>query len=609
MFYKNLIVIFLLFSYLFGMTDDLSFNNTANELKFKGNVAEEFISNYFTKSGWKQLPGEYGGSGIDGLFVKVKNGVITDVMLAESKFKTKGVPTLNKNGEISVSKSGLSKTTDGARQMSKKWLLRNIDILIEKGDTQYREYYKQIRKHIESGNVRKRYFSMTKLPDGKIKVILKKIEDISDNEVKIVDNKRAKISEEIFDPNNPKTSREKKLAEIYNKSIEKNKKIFLESEKASTKFVKILTKGGNKFILKIGALSAMSILPRIGVAAQIAADMYMAYQIEGNSEKIDKNKQKIKQNRELIDENKKEIEILGEYVELNRRNIERTFQKINTLNDKINKLQKEIENDKKSKFQTGLKELQAFFNSNRQDDARLISAISKFDDILNNPNYSNEMKTVVRNALNIAEIEQVYIKRKRKEDTSGLENKILQNFEDLIKTHNLAIINNAFDSMKYVFINEKPKLKKVNTIYKNYLDKEIDSFVKNNRFEDALYIANLEKEKLNNSTIYKKVLSERDENLKKYKSKLTSSNILSILQKNQNVLLYKEAVKVAYKEDNIKLMLKILKNYPIKDNVFKLKAFYLAYRIINGEKAKKLKKLILTSPVYPVQLKRFVQNY
>ena len=43
------------------------------------------MNNYFKKNGWKQLPGEIGSNGIDGLFVKRnKAGIIKEVMIADT---------------------------------------------------------------------------------------------------------------------------------------------------------------------------------------------------------------------------------------------------------------------------------------------------------------------------------------------------------------------------------------------------------------------------------------------------------------------------------------------------------------------------------------------
>jgi len=620
--YKIFFILLITSGTLFAMDSDMNFNHQANRSKFNGNVAEDFMSKYFKNTGWKQLPGEVGSNGIDGLFVKTKNGVIKDVMFVESKFKSKGIPTM-KDGEISISKSGVGTTKDGAKQMSKTWSLKKIDNLINKGDPKLREYYKQIRKHVVNGSVRKRYFSFTKLADGKISTTIERIEDVGKNEIKIQrgNRKASKLTSLTFDPKNPKTSFEKKLAGFYNESMKAEKKVFIEAGKASKiaqnaskNFTKLATKaskyGGGKIIAKMGALSAASAIPVLGVAAQVAADMYMAYQIEELGKATEKNANDIAENRNniinnvnKIAENKQLIHLLGQQVGVNQQNIERAFNQIDDLNKQMQDIEKQLQIDRDSKFKTGIEELKNYFDSNKEDNARLISAIGKFDEILNNKNYSSSVQAITLNSLNIAEIEQVYFKRKNDENTSELEKKIINNFNNIIKTKNLAIIGNAFDSMQYIFIDDANKSTQIQNMYLEYLDGEIKTAIDNHHFEDALYMANLAKSKLGNTKIYDEVLSQREANFQKERQKLTNEkNIKEILKHNQNYLLNKEAVRVAYNQDNIKLMIYILQNYHIDEN-FRLKAFYRAYEITDSDKADEICKLILNNPSYSDNLK------
>jgi len=594
------------------MATDLNFNNIANRSKFNGNVAEEFMGKYFKNSGWRQLPGEVNSNGIDGLFVKIKDGVVKDVMFVESKFKGKGLPSM-KNGEMAISQSGIEKTTDGAMQMSKKWSLKKIDALIEKGDPKYKNYYKEIRKYVENGSVKKRYFGFTKLADGKLKMTIEHIEDIGDNKIRIsrANGSRSKLTDLTFDPKNPKSSFEKKLLGFYTESMDNQKKSFIEagraskvSKSASRNFTKLALKtskyGGGKVIAKMGALSAASTIPVLGVAAQVAADMYMAYQIEELGKATE-------MNANAILKNKQEIAMLEEQVGVNAQNIQKAFDTIIALDGRVKKIEKELHDDKESYFQTAIYELQLYFDTKKEDDVRLHNAIGKFDAILKNKHYSPFVKAVVQNSLNIAEIEEVYLKRTKDENTTELEKKIITNFDNIIETENLAIIGNAFDSMQYIFINDKTKSELINKKYLKFLTKEINKSLNENRFEDALYIANIAKEKLDVNYLYKKVFRQREINFKKYKNSLSNrKDIEQILKQNQNYLLNAEAVRVAYNTDNIELMLYLLNNFHIEEKEFRLKALFLAYQIIDMKKAEKLKNLILHNSIYSQELKQFV---
>jgi hypothetical protein len=99
-----------------------------------------------------------------------------------------------------LSRSGIGKTKDGALQMSQHWSLKKVDALIEKGEARYKGYYKQIRRHVQNGTVKKRYFGMTKLADGKIKVILEHIEDVGAKGIKIVrgQGNKSKLTSSTF---------------------------------------------------------------------------------------------------------------------------------------------------------------------------------------------------------------------------------------------------------------------------------------------------------------------------------------------------------------------------------------------------------------------------
>jgi len=64
---------------------------------------------YFEHSGWTRIDGQVGRTGFDGLFVKYEDGVIKDVLIAESKYNT----------------STLQSTNFGV-QMSEEWIRRKM---------------------------------------------------------------------------------------------------------------------------------------------------------------------------------------------------------------------------------------------------------------------------------------------------------------------------------------------------------------------------------------------------------------------------------------------------------------------------------------------------
>ena len=74
-----------------------------------GQISENLMTRYFGAGKWEQMEGQIGRTGIDGLFVFRKDGVIRDLLVVESKY----------NGS-------LLGETDHGTQMSKDWILRKL---------------------------------------------------------------------------------------------------------------------------------------------------------------------------------------------------------------------------------------------------------------------------------------------------------------------------------------------------------------------------------------------------------------------------------------------------------------------------------------------------
>lgn len=74
-----------------------------------GALNENLMIRYFESSGWTRLEGQVGRTGFDGLFVKLEDGVIKDVLIVESKYNT----------------SSLQSTNFGV-QMSEDWIRRKM---------------------------------------------------------------------------------------------------------------------------------------------------------------------------------------------------------------------------------------------------------------------------------------------------------------------------------------------------------------------------------------------------------------------------------------------------------------------------------------------------
>lgn len=122
-----------------------------------GTINENIMNKYFQSSGWKKIEGEVGRNGIDGLFIKRKNGSIHDVMIVESKYN----------------KSGLQHTNNG-QQMTKEWVEAKINELKKKypNNTDYNE----IERYVKNDTYRALLWNL-KTDDKNIAISLKKVHD------------------------------------------------------------------------------------------------------------------------------------------------------------------------------------------------------------------------------------------------------------------------------------------------------------------------------------------------------------------------------------------------------------------------------------------------
>jgi len=160
-----------------------------------GASAECVMHQFYTQSGWIQVEGEIGRNGIDGLYYKKKNGVIKDVLVAESKWNT--------------SRLGRSGKNKAVKQMSQEWVLRTMNKLIRKMPSQT---YTTLKRFIENNQYRARLFRLEPKPNNTIRISIYKIK-----------NKGLKAFDEIKDRQlppisitSPRNSFEQRMVKAYN---------------------------------------------------------------------------------------------------------------------------------------------------------------------------------------------------------------------------------------------------------------------------------------------------------------------------------------------------------------------------------------------------------
>jgi hypothetical protein len=160
-----------------------------------GASAECVMHQFYTQSGWIQVEGEIGRNGIDGLYYKKKNGVIKDVLVAESKWNT--------------SRLGRSGKNKAVKQMSQEWVLRTMNKLIKKMPS---KTYTTLKRFIENNQYRARLFRLKPKSNNTIQISVYKIK-----------NKGLKAFDEIKDKQlppisitSPKNGFEQRMVKAYN---------------------------------------------------------------------------------------------------------------------------------------------------------------------------------------------------------------------------------------------------------------------------------------------------------------------------------------------------------------------------------------------------------
>ena len=173
---------------------------TNNQIQGRLNIvngysAECVMHKFYTDTGWIKIEGEVGRNGIDGLYYKKKNGVISEVLVAESKW--------NKSR---LGKSGKNKLI---KQMSKDWVLRTLKRL-----QKYRPSpeYTTIKKLIQHDQYRARLFRMFPRGEDKVQIHIYRIKNKGSNDYDL------KIEQKIpaITMMQPKNGFERGILDTYN---------------------------------------------------------------------------------------------------------------------------------------------------------------------------------------------------------------------------------------------------------------------------------------------------------------------------------------------------------------------------------------------------------
>ena len=160
-----------------------------------GASTECVMHRFYTNSGWRQIEGEVGRNGIDGLYYKKKHDMIREVLVSESKWNT--------------SRLGLSGKGKTVKQMSQEWVIRTLNRL-----QKYKPIpeYAAILKLVKSGQYRARLFRLKPVGKESIQISIYKIKNKGSKTFE-------KIKERQLKPiniNHPVNSFERGIVKAYN---------------------------------------------------------------------------------------------------------------------------------------------------------------------------------------------------------------------------------------------------------------------------------------------------------------------------------------------------------------------------------------------------------
>ncbi len=205
---------------------------TENQIQGRLNIvngysAECVMHKFYTNTGWIQIEGEVGRNGIDGLYYKNKNGVIREVLVAESKWNT--------------SKLGKTKL---AKQMSQEWVLIALDKL-----QRYKPLpeYQTIKKLVLHDQYRARLFMMFPIANNKVQIHIYKIKNKGTNHFDtFIDSKLRPIT-----MGNPRNSFERDILSSYNQC----------RQEALHKYFPMLSNSNIAILMKDNYLQKKDLLP------------------------------------------------------------------------------------------------------------------------------------------------------------------------------------------------------------------------------------------------------------------------------------------------------------------------------------------------------------
>jgi hypothetical protein len=167
-----------------------------------GDISEQVMVRHFESTGWTQITGQVGRSGIDGLFVKRNaEGAVREVLAVESKYNT----------------SALQPTNHG-QQMSREWLEKKLSNLRERQPDE--ATYRRVEALVGAGYYRARLWTM-RVEKGEIQIELQRVRSASDKVDELLEDPGTRVSvpPSVIRIATPTNSFERTIVDAYQQAL------------------------------------------------------------------------------------------------------------------------------------------------------------------------------------------------------------------------------------------------------------------------------------------------------------------------------------------------------------------------------------------------------
>ncbi len=167
-----------------------------------GDISERVMVRHFESTGWTQIQGQVGRSGIDGLFVKRNaEGAVREVLAVESKYNT----------------SALQPTNHG-QQMSREWMAKKLRNLRDQQPDE--ATYRRVEELVGRGYYRARLWTM-RMERGEIQISLQRIRSASEKVDELIEDPGTRVSvpPSAIRISAPGSSFEKTIVDAYQQAL------------------------------------------------------------------------------------------------------------------------------------------------------------------------------------------------------------------------------------------------------------------------------------------------------------------------------------------------------------------------------------------------------